>query len=199
MPVQLGDTPQADFHQPLRLMMDCHRRIERFLDVLIRVLDARSDQPLDDEQRRALETALNYFRSAGPQHNQDEEQSLFPRMRASSDPAVARALARVEELERDHETARHAHDRVDELGRQWLAEGRITPPAAAEMHELLTRLRSHYQQHIRTEDEDIFPLASRVLTDHDLAEIGREMKHRRQEKPGRAGSRCAARRRGMER
>ncbi len=30
MPVNIGDKHQADFSQPIELMMDCHRRIESF-------------------------------------------------------------------------------------------------------------------------------------------------------------------------
>lgn len=55
MPMSLGTRSQPGFDRPLELMKDCHRRIERFIDVLIRVVDETAGGPLPDEHRRALE------------------------------------------------------------------------------------------------------------------------------------------------
>jgi hemerythrin-like domain-containing protein len=52
-----------------------------------------------------------------------------------------------------------------------------------EMLALLMQLESIYQQHIRIEDETIFPLAGRTLSKSDLNAIGTEMKNRRQAPP----------------
>lgn len=197
MPVQLGDTPLADFNRPLDLMMDCHRRIERFLEVLIQIVRTGGGRPLDDEHRGALVTALNYFHAAAPHHTQDEERSLFPRLRCLHGSAVREALAPIEALERDHVAAERAHERADTLGRQWLTEGRLPRKAVDELLETLIRLRADYENHIRIEDENIFPLAAKLLDDDELARIGREMKYRRRVAPGRKDSRCARRRESM--
>ena len=55
-------------------MSDCHRRIERFLTVLVRVAERGS---LEGEARGAFEAALRYFRDAAPKHTADEEESLI--------------------------------------------------------------------------------------------------------------------------
>lgn len=195
MPVQLGAKPQADFNQPVDLMMDCHRRIEKFLDVLLRIVDRTKGGELDREHREALETALNYFRAAAPRHTEDEEHSLFPRMRRSEDPAVREALAKVDALEADHREAELGHASVDELGRRWLESGSLTAEDTAELKRLLTDLAQTYQRHIHIEDEEVFPLATRVLSAAELAAVGEEMKRRRAEAPGRPESRCGQRRR----
>ena len=39
MPISIGARPQSGFDDPLGLLSDCHRRIESFLGVLIRVVD----------------------------------------------------------------------------------------------------------------------------------------------------------------
>lgn len=197
MPVQIGAGPQADFSQPIDLLMDCHRRIERFLEMLLRVVDDTGGGVLDDEHRRALIMALNYFRSAAPRHTQDEEESLFPRMRQSGDPAATDALARLETLEADHRAQEIDHARVDALGLRWLADGRLPRPEAEELRDVLTRLRGGYQRHIRLEDEEVFPLAARVLSGAALAATGAEMKQRRAADPGRKESRCGQRRRAL--
>ncbi len=64
MAVTLGNPPLADFDQPLRLLRDCHRRIEHFLGVLRLVVERSPQGELDDERRRALEIAIKYFREA---------------------------------------------------------------------------------------------------------------------------------------
>lgn len=37
MAVQINAKPLASFDRPLDMLVDCHRRVEHFLDVLIRV------------------------------------------------------------------------------------------------------------------------------------------------------------------
>jgi hemerythrin-like domain-containing protein len=179
MAVQLGSRGQADFSQPIELLMDCHRRIENFLGVLERVVERYADSELDDEARRALTTALDYFRDAAPKHTQDEEESLLPRLRAQQCEGLAQVLADAERIERDHQRAAAMHDRVDEVGRRWLAEGRVSGQASARLRDDLHRLRLLYTGHIAFEDERLFPAAAEALGRQELAQMGREMAHRR--------------------
>ena len=82
MNLQIGEPPSPSFQQPLALLSDCHRRVERFLGLLARVAAEGRGGLLDRRQREALEAALRYFREAAPRHTADEEESLFPRLRA---------------------------------------------------------------------------------------------------------------------
>lgn len=195
MTIPLGSKGQPDFDEPIALMMDCHRRIEHFLIVFQAVLDQYEGTGLDEEGARSLETALNYFRQAAPRHTADEEQSLFPRLRDCDDPEVRAAMAELDRLEADHRKAEAAHGRVDELGRAWLAAGRLDGGEAAELRSLLEELAAAYADHIALEDERVFALAGRSLDAAALREVGEEMRQRRTAAPGRAGSRCADRRR----
>ena len=45
MPIQLGAAPEHGFDSPLGLLSDCHRRIERFLEQLLRVVEAQTATP----------------------------------------------------------------------------------------------------------------------------------------------------------
>ena len=179
MPVTLGGPPQASFEQPLALLSDCHRRIERFLDVLLRITKSRRGGELDEQHHGALLTALEYFRSAAPKHTEDEESSLFPRLQQVADPRVRRMFETLKQLAQDHVKARQAHERVDHLARQWLADGHLETCAVDELDELLSELKVVYESHIRIEDETVFALAKEVLTNHQLAQIGDEMRRRR--------------------
>src|SRR6478672_9023307 len=105
MAVRIGGTPEHSFEQPLGLLSDCHRRIELFLGVLTRIAEDARGGALAEQRCSALMTALRYFREAAPKHTADEEQSLFPRMRACKGAEVEAALDRVAALEVDHRRA----------------------------------------------------------------------------------------------
>src|SRR5215471_17459172 len=108
MLIKIGARPDHGFDEPLGLLSDCHRRIEHFLAVLASIAE-RSKGPLSPSERSQLEGALSYFATAAPRHTADEEQSLFPRLRASQDPAARAALDTVARLEHDHAIADGRH------------------------------------------------------------------------------------------
>lgn len=177
MPVQIGQKRQAGFDDPLGMLSDCHRRIENFLAALLKLARQRSGAELDPRERASLENALEYFRNSGPKHTADEEESLFPRMRACG--GASGALAAIEALESDHDTADKAHAEVDALGRKWLAAGVLSETDAARMLELLESLSNLYARHIEIEDREVFPAAGRSLDASDISTIGDEMARRR--------------------
>lgn len=181
MPIQIGQKPESDFTNPLGLLSDCHRRIERFLAVLVKLSDLRNGGALLPDERSALQTALTYFHNSAPKHTADEEDSLFPRLRAASrEPAALEALAA---LEGDHETAARDHALVETLGSRWLADGVLSPGDTREMKAALDALSRLYARHIALEDQELFPLAARLLPAGQLAEVGREMARRRHIEP----------------
>lgn len=182
-------TPPADFTQPLALLRDCHRRIERFFAQLRSLSDRRRGGYLSGTDRQALETALNYLDQAARRHTEDEERSLFPRLRCHA------ALTELDRLESDHQYAAKHHQQMDRLGRRWLATGLLSPADWARLRELVDELTTTYADHIRCEDECVFVLAAQVLTTAELTQIGQEMAQRRAVDLGRPGSRCAERRR----
>ena len=180
MAIRIGQAPESDFTNPLGMLSDCHRRIERFLALLIQVAEqARADADLDQNWRDALTVALRYFREAAPHHTRDEEESLFPRLRACGDVRAQTVLTSLDLLHEDHAAAEARHQEVEALGRLWLAEGRLTPEASRRMVGLLEELRAIYQRHIKVEDAEIFPLAGELLRGEEVEALGREMAARR--------------------
>lgn len=179
MLVRLGQPTDHGFDSPLGLLSDCHRRIERFLWALVAVSAERRGGPLGGEDRRVLEAALRYFETAAPRHSADEEQSLFPRLRASADPEAAAALDALAALEADHRVADLHHEAVNALCRTWLADDALSPDAAQSLRGHLEALERLYRAHIAIEDAEIFPAAGRALTGDDLERVGREMAARR--------------------
>lgn len=178
MPVRIGEKRQADFADPLSMLSDCHRRIERFLGALLALARGRQGELLDDREQASLKNALDYFRHAGPRHTADEEESLFPRMEQCE--AAADALRSLEALHEDHLIANRAHAEIDTLGARWLSDGRLSGAEAERLTELLELLSKLYARHIDIEDHELFPTAGRVLTLEEIASIGKEMARRRE-------------------
>jgi hemerythrin-like domain-containing protein len=179
MPIQIGRPPDHTFAEPLGLLSDCHRRIEYFLGVLIFVADRTPGGLLTPAHRGEVEAALTYFATASPKHTADEEDSLFPRLRRTHDPAAKRALKLVAQLERDHDIAERHHHLVAELVRRWLADEGLETRETAKLRGHLAALQSLYRRHIDVEDRELFPAAARLLSTTQIADIGREMAARR--------------------
>src|SRR5579885_1714835 len=178
MPITIGAKPEATFADPIGMLKDCHRRIERFLNVLAQLSPA-AGRPLDPAQRASWETALRYFREAAPKHTADEEDSLFPRLRQIARPEVQALLERVDVLEQEHARAAQNHEAIDQLGQTWLKEERLSAEQASRLIALLRELQDLYQRHIALEDAEVFPAAAAVLSDAARRDIGREMAARR--------------------
>lgn len=178
MPIAIGQAPESDFDDPLGMLSDCHRRIMRFLEALINVAEQVRGGPLDEHQRQAVDTALQYFRKGAPKHTSDEEDSLFPRIRSRA-AASGNQFELLTDLHSDHVAVITRHDAVDELGRTWLSNGQLTVEEAEHLIDLLHGLKDTYQEHIEIEETKLFPFAAKLLTPGDLQEMGKEMARRR--------------------
>jgi len=179
MPVSLGQQGQPGFDRPLDLMSDCHRRIESFLALFGRVLDRYASRDLDEEGANALRTAQRYFREGAPRHTEDEEHSLFPRLRELERDDLRELLEAADRLERQHDEAELLHASVDARVDRWLDAGRLSSADAEAMAADLEELDRLYTEHIAFEDKVLFPAAARVLGADALRRIGEEMAARR--------------------
>jgi hemerythrin-like domain-containing protein len=177
--ILIGQKPDKDFTDPIGVLEDCHRRIEKFLDVLLTLAVQAESNPFTNEERNAIETALRYFREAAPKHVADEEDSLFPRMRAAQHGEVKAMLSDLDELHSDHLTVAEHHGAVETLFRRWLTDGLLPSPEQARLVSLLQSLQETYARHIKQEESQLFPHAARILTPNDLKAVGLEMAKRR--------------------
>jgi hemerythrin-like domain-containing protein len=180
MPVQIGSKPESGPDDPIGWLSDCHRRIERFLGVLVTVAEQAGSGTMTEIQRTAFENALRYFRDAAPKHTADEEESLFPRLRQIKSESLEEALDLVTRLEQDHRAAEAMHAEVDRLGKQWLRGDQWGEDQSARLVALLKELSQIYAAHIDIEDNQVFPAAKKLLPDSERIAAGREMAARRE-------------------
>lgn len=179
MAITIGRKLESDYANPLGMLSDYHRRIEKFLNLLLTVARQAQGRELNDEYRTAFATALRYFREGAPKHTRDEEDSLFPRLHQAANAQAQQVLARLEELQQDHTVADAGHRTVEALGSRWLTDGSLTVDEAQALTEVLELLHRLYQRHIVIEDTEIFPLAGRILKSVDIHALGHEMAARR--------------------
>lgn len=172
--VQTAITPNIlapGFDDPLAMLAACHRRIERELATLDRLQRHLPEYGCDDAARAAALSVMKYFDSAAPNHHADEEESLFPRLRAREE---SRAGALIDDLALDHDMLAAGWRRLRPL---------LTGIAAGVRANLSPKqvngLRDVYAAHIAREEGELIPLAARYLDASVLQEIGHEMAARR--------------------
>jgi hemerythrin-like domain-containing protein len=164
------------FDDPLGMLRACHRRIERALDVTERVAAMERAGPLHDAACEALRQTLHYFATGVPRHSADEDESLFPRLRAAGSDVLHAA----EHLSEEHAELDALHRELDSLAQELLARQAFESGAARERFgEVVGRLRGIYNEHIRREDEEVFPAAKSALAEEELDAVGAEMAARR--------------------
>ncbi len=193
MSLQLGTQPQPDFDQPIELIKDCHRRIEYFFDILRKISELKGSS-LDKSHREALEKSLHYFKFATPKHTQDEEDSVFARLRNSTTSEAIAAIKLIDTLEHQHKQANVIHTQIDALGNLWLKNDKLEEEYALQFYQLVEHLKFFYDQHIAIEENHVFPAAVSVLTDEQMSEVSQEMRDRRNLNPECKTSKSAKRR-----
>jgi hemerythrin-like domain-containing protein len=177
MGIQIGAKPDSGFDDPIGMLKDCHRRIEQFLHVLCLVVERAPGRPLSDEEHAAVQSALQYFKVGGQRHTADEEESLFPRMRAEK--TNAGALKEIEALEADHREADDLHLAVERLYTAWSQGEPLSPEDEERLHAATQRLKRLYEGHIKIEENLVFPRAAESLDALAIAEMGAEFQERR--------------------
>jgi len=172
--IQIGAAPSATIDSPIEHLMACHRRIEQRLDTLV---DAAGHIENDRIAAfTAIAHSLHFLDTSGALHTEDEEASLFPRLRGKLSSAE---VAFVESLEAQHTEAESIFAELKRLALQLEAEDACSPLLIDQYRGCAEGLRSLYRAHIQAEDENLTPLAKRCLDDAEIAGISREMRERR--------------------
>lgn len=179
MLMQIGQKPESDFSDPIGMLEDCHKRILHFMKTLAALAESAGSAPLNAADRDALERSLRYFREAGPRHNADEEESLFPELRRNSDAQACTLFPHLDSLEADHRWAEAQHLEIDAIGNRWLSAGVLRPSDHAAFRAIVHPLLRFYVHHIDIEEKGVFPTARRILSAPERNKVGREMAERR--------------------
>ncbi|MBP6251457.1 MAG: hemerythrin domain-containing protein [Rubrivivax sp.] len=167
--------PAVGFEAPLEMLSACHHRVERQCETLRRLVAHVASHGPDDDARVAAAAVMRYFDTAARDHHADEETDLFPALvesMAGSDAACIREL--VDSLTLDHRALESRWQRLRVM-LQSIAAGDPVHLDSAYVESFI-RL---YERHIAREEAELLPMASRLLGDDALNEIGKAMRERR--------------------
>jgi hemerythrin-like domain-containing protein len=172
--------PMNDVPDPFAQLERSHRRLEDRLDDLVQVSASAPDGALSADAAELVREVAGFFARAVRRHEEDEESSLFPRVRERADDAVKAILTKLAEEHREHE---ELHRRLEAIGS---AAGEADAGAGArELASVTDALVRAYRAHVEEEEKVLFPAARALFADDpgQLAAIADEMAARR----GRAG------------
>lgn len=161
------------------MLSACHGRVEHQCNTLLRLVPHLAQQGADTQAREAINAITRYFEVAAVHHHADEEQDLFPAMleaMAGSDAVCIRELTNA--LKDDHARLGHQWaNLMQALQRQLQSD----PPAVNETNlaKLADQFVQDYRMHIEREENELLPMAQRLLDDQYLDRIGQSMRKRR--------------------
>lgn len=151
-------------HAAIRIIRDEHQALAAMLNsVLLMLAQQRRDKSAPDfASLRAMLFYLDEFPEQ--RHHRKETELLFPKLRART--PLAREL--LDRLDQDH---LRGEARIRELEHRLLAfemmgEARREPFEQAAAHYV-----EFYLAHMALEERDVLPLAERVLTEDDWADL----------------------------
>lgn len=178
----IGQQHIPNFSDPLGLLVHCHTRIDGHLRAL-----EHAGEVLRRPGAEQLPAAFNqialacaHFAVPGVKHTQDEEISLFPRLREHGGAEAEDALSAAAELEIQHRVAERLHAELNALAERILRDGACEAETVDRFNEIVSILAAIYRPHIRVENSIVFPVAARVLGAGVIQTIGNEMRARRQ-------------------
>jgi pyridoxamine 5'-phosphate oxidase len=164
-----------DFDQPIAVLKHCHNRIRKQLATLDKLLAHLPEFGADEQARQAAGAVLNYFEKAAHLHHDDEEQDLIPMLRAvaqGEDAATLQALAPV--ILQDHKDMdaiwQDLHEQLTAI-----AEGQSTVLSASAVQ----RFSQRYLAHMEREEGTMAPMALRLFSPEQMAQLGKAMQARR--------------------
>jgi pyridoxamine 5'-phosphate oxidase len=163
------------FDQPVAVLKHCHGRIRKQLATLDKLLAHLPEHGADQQARQAASAVMQYFDKAAHLHHADEEEDLIPMLRAvaqGEDAATLQALVPV--ILQDHQ----------EMDALWsdlrpqlaaIAEGSAALIAPGTVQRFVQR----YTAHMEREESMIAPMALRLFSPDQMAQMGNAMQARR--------------------
>jgi hemerythrin-like domain-containing protein len=170
--ISLRDSPAASFDAPFEMLEACHQRVERMLALLERLAAHLDAHGADEQARQAARDVMRYFDTAAPQHHEDEERHLLPRLREQGHAALA------ERLQSEHRAMAAAWAAVRAVLLA-IEQGHGPPAAEPSIAARWRDFAALYRGHIAFEETQAYPAALPHFDAAALQAMGAEMARRR--------------------
>jgi hemerythrin-like domain-containing protein len=169
-------SPAVGYDEPFEMLIACHERVQRMLDLLDRARMHALTKGCDANLNSAFTDVMRYFDLAAPQHHLDEELHVFPIVLAKGNQSQ-KEIVRV--LIQDHETMAHLWQDVRSLLAEVIQTPRDLPVFSHRDNDLMDDFRNAYAKHISNEELSIYPVCIQYMAQHNFASMAEEMKMRR--------------------
>ena len=171
-------SPDAGFEAPFDMLTACHERVHRMLRLLDRLQQHLADRGWDSQAADAARDVMRYFDQAAPLHHEDEELHVFPALLARGTETEQAVVRR---LQADHEAMAQAWPRARALllGVRDAGTREHWQPWDDQALQVLADFSGRYDEHIRLEEELVYPAAQTVLDEPSLSAMGADMQQRR--------------------
>jgi pyridoxamine 5'-phosphate oxidase len=164
-----------DFDQPIAVLKHCHDKIRKQLATMQKLPDHLQEFGANLDAKQGAAAVLRYFDEAAPKHHDDEEVDLLPMLQVTASGSDAEQLKMLmPEILQEHqqmETLWHS------LARQLreIASGDSSVLAKDEVQQFVAL----YTAHMEKEESNIAPMAKKVFSPAQMAQLGQAMKNRR--------------------
>lgn len=166
------DAPAAGFEAPLEMLSACHGRVERQCQTMLRLVPHLAANGPDQAAREAAQNIMRYFDTSAKHHHADEEEDLFPALLLwAPDAELARSRELIDALRAQHRELEQAWTQL-----RWKLEGVWLGTMSALDADEVASLVELYRLHIAREEEELLPLAARLLGNAQLDVVGRAMR-----------------------
>lgn len=167
--MNLLDSPNAGFDEPIEMLYACHGKVRRFCRQIDQLHGYLKTNGYNNTAKNAVAQIRHYFDTAAPLHHQDEEQDFFPLL-----------LQYAPQTQTTIDTLLKQHDPLHQCWQELsaaLAELDRHPNRLPEA-DILSRFTQAYDRHIALE-EPLFALGKKTIPAERLGEIGAQMAMRR--------------------
>ncbi|KAB8043836.1 pyridoxamine 5'-phosphate oxidase [Janthinobacterium aquaticum] len=167
--------PVPGFDQPIAVLKHCHDKIRKQLATLQKLPGYLNQEGNTEQAQQAARAVLQYFNKAAHLHHADEEQDLMPMLQATASGDDAALLATlVPEILADHQRMDAAWAVLrPEL--EAIADGSGTQLSTDGVRDFA----SAYQAHMEKEEGQLAPMAKRLFSAQQMAQLGTAMQRRR--------------------
>jgi hemerythrin-like domain-containing protein len=169
----------SDERDPFARMEQTHRRLEERLEMLARAAEDLRAGIGVSSAIADLEEVAHYLGRGAVRHVEDEENTLFPRLREHVSAGAKEELELImRALESEHAEHRALENSVRSLIGGW-ENKKPVPEEVSELQKFAGKLRAVYATHIAREEKELFPLARKILSPEEVERMGEEMMARR--------------------
>jgi iron-sulfur cluster repair protein YtfE (RIC family) len=173
-PLRRAPAPAAS-SDPADLILACHGRIRAFLAMGERIAQATDAPPA--EIASAAADVRRYFAVALPLHELDEEQSIAPRLLAST--AKSEVQDAIGAMVAEHAAAHAVLDQIEPLWERLVVTPTELPTFRARLVEAQEALSQLMHAHLAGEERVVIPAIGRALAREERDAIAAEIRARR--------------------